>query len=187
MSAWRLLACVPVLLLAACATRPCAWIAAGERLCAAPLPAEPAFASRHERVLATTPRGPLVALGTSEWLPTRFTTVVTTPFGQRLYTLDYDGTRLRFEPGPLPVPVQAENVLIDTQLTWWPLALLRAGLPDGADLSEGEERDLRWRELRVDGKLRVRIRYSGAPDSPAVHLEQLGLGYSLELAPLAQQ
>lgn len=167
------------LLLSACATRPCAYIAIGEKLCLAPLPAQASFADRNEMIVASSAQGPLTALAQTQWSNDRYASAVTTLFGQRLYVLQYDGKTIQFEQSELPLPIRAENVMLDTQLMWWPLSLLRTQLPSAARIDEHDENGVRVRELWWRDQKRVRIVYQRDNDTDAVSFEQLGLNYQI--------
>lgn len=170
---------VLMVLLNGCASRPCAYIAMGEKLCLAPLPAQAPFTERNEMIVASSVQGPLTALAQTQWSDQRYASAVTTLFGQRLYVLQFDGQRIQFEQSDMPLPLRAENVMLDTQLMWWPLALLRAQLPAAARLEEHQENGVRVRELWWREQKRVRIVYQRENDADAVSFEQLGLNYQL--------
>jgi hypothetical protein len=127
------------LMLASCASAPCVRWPGSSRWCAAALPAEPAFSRRDEIVSADARGQQLQVLATTEWTTSLFTQVVLTPFGQRLYRLQYDGRDLQFEAGLLPVPIKPEQSLLDIQLMLWPVSLLRPQLPRGWKLDENSE------------------------------------------------
>lgn len=98
-------------------------------------------------------------------------------FGLRLITLGYDGERVDERRHPLlPAAVDGERILRDLVLTYWPLAALRARLPDGWTLDERDaERELSWR-----GRPVVRIRYQGASRvSGTAELHHLQHGYAI--------
>ena len=59
-------------------------------------------------------------------------TLVGLGFGQRLFTLRYDGTTLdETRSDMLPAQVKASDVLSDMQLALWPIEAIRASLPTG--------------------------------------------------------
>jgi len=168
-----------LLVLSGCATRPCAYIAIGERVCLAPLPVQAPFAQRNEMIVASSAQGPLMALAQTQWDSQRYASAVTTAFGQRLYVLSYDGKIIQFEQSDLPLPIRAENVMLDTQLMWWPLALLQMHLPSSARLIEFDDGAHRVRELWWQDQKRIRIVYQQEDGAAVVNYEQLGLHYQL--------
>jgi len=79
---------------------------------------------------------------------------------QRVLSLRWDGRELGQNRHPLlPRAVDAERVLRDVQLAYWPLASVRAALPAAWSVEDGEG----WRELRLNGQLQLRIDYAGRP------------------------
>jgi len=79
---------------------------------------------------------------------------------QRVLSLRWDGRELTQTRHPLlPRGVDAERVLRDVQLTYWPLASVQAALPAGWTAEDGSA----WRELRLNGQTQVRIDYAGQP------------------------
>ncbi|WP_050475900.1 DUF3261 domain-containing protein [Herbaspirillum rhizosphaerae] len=82
-------------------------------------------------------------------------------FGQRVMSLHYDGKDLKiWRHFMLPKEVQGEDVLQDVQLTLWPVAAIRAALPDGWEL---EEKDMQ-RTLLLNHEVVTQIDY---PDRKA--------------------
>ena len=81
-------------------------------------------------------------------------------FGQRVLTLDYDGTRLNvWRHVMLPAQVKGDDVLEDMQLALWPEQAIRAALPAGWQVQDaGLER-----KLTLNGEPVMRIRYSAMP------------------------
>jgi len=54
--------------------------------------------------------------------PARDTLIAVGPFGQRVFTLDYDGSQIHAEVGTdLPDTLQPRQVLADVELALWPL------------------------------------------------------------------
>ncbi len=85
-------------------------------------------------------------------------------FGQRVMTLQYDGKELKtWRHLMLPKQVQGDDVLRDIQLTLWPVAAIRAGLPPGWELQESDDGSLR-RTLLQDHEVVTQIDY---PDRKA--------------------
>jgi hypothetical protein len=81
-------------------------------------------------------------------------------FGQRVLSLDYDGSALKEWRHPmLPAQVRAEDVLEDLQLTLWPVDAIAQALPSGWGI---EEQGL-VRVLRRDGAVVATITYGGMP------------------------
>lgn len=77
-------------------------------------------------------------------------------FGRPVLRLHWDGVELqqrRYEG--LPAALRAEAVLSDLQLTYWPLAAIRAALPDEWSLREGDG----VRRLYRHGREMMRIQY----------------------------
>ena len=168
-------------LLSACASTPCVRWAGSARWCAAPLPATPPFA-RSEDIVSADARGEkLMVLATTEWSATQFTQVVLTPFGQRLYRLQYDGQQVEFDAGLLPVPVKPEQSLLDIQLMLWPLSLLQAQLPSGWSLQEDAVTGAR--RLRAGDELLAEVNRLSADE---VELIQHRLGYTVRVQTLEQ-
>ncbi|HUS24284.1 MAG TPA: DUF3261 domain-containing protein [Candidatus Binatia bacterium] len=59
--------------------------------------------------------------------PQRLTVLGLTALGQRVFSLEYDGTALKAERSPLaPDQVQPERILADLQFALWPLSALQA-------------------------------------------------------------
>ena len=168
-------------LLSACVSTPCVRWSGSARWCAAPLPAEPPFARSEDIVNADARGEKLVVLATTEWTPTQFTQVVLTPFGQRLYRLQYDGQQVAFDAGLLPVPVKAEQSLLDIQLMLWPLSLLQAQLPSGWTLQEDPATGAR--RLRDGELLLAEVNRLSADE---VELIQHRLGYTVRVQTLEQ-
>jgi len=86
--------------------------------------------------------------------------VVGLAFGQRVLSLDYDGTALKEWRHPmLPAQVRGADVLEDLQLTLWPVDAIARALPPGWQI---EEQGLK-RVLRRGGDTVATITYSGTP------------------------
>ncbi len=65
--------------------------------------------------------------------------------GQRVMSLDYDGTTLKsWRHALLPAQVRGEDVLEDIQLTYWPVEAIRAALPPGWRIEEEGQRRTLW-------------------------------------------
>lgn len=81
-------------------------------------------------------------------------------FGQRVLSLDYDGSRLTSSRhAMLPAQVRAEDVLEDLQLALWPAAAINQALPAGWQMMEQGLH----RELTHDGVVVTTIDYSMLP------------------------
>ena len=112
-------------------------------------------------------------------------TLVGLGFGQRLFTLRYDGTKLEeSRSAMLPADVRASDVLSDMQLALWPIEAIRATLPDGYALRDESLRRIlskgdaeitiinysdptRWKgQLTIESKaFRYRLVIRTVPDS----------------------
>jgi hypothetical protein len=97
--------------------------------------------------------------------------------GRPLARLEWDGRSLQQERAPgVPAALSAERILSEMQLVQWPTDAIRAGLPAGWSLQEGEGGALR--ELRQGDQPVLRVRYL----SPQVaELEHLRDGYRLRI------
>ena len=168
-------------LLSACASTPCVRWVGSARWCAAPLPAQPPFARSEDIVNADARGEKLMVLASTEWSATQFTQVVLTPFGQRLYRLQYDGEQVSFDAGLLPVPVKPEQSLLDIQLMLWPLSLLQAQLPSGWSLQEDSVTGAR--RLRAGDELLAEVNRLSTDE---VELIQHRLGYTVRVQTLEQ-
>lgn len=168
-------------LLSACTSTPCVRWAGSARWCAAPLPADPPFARSEDIVNADARGEKLMVLASTEWSATQFTQVVLTPFGQRLYRLQYDGKQVSFDAGLLPVPVKPEQSLLDIQLMLWPLSLLQAQLPSGWSLQEDPATGAR--RLRAGDELLAEVNRLSTDE---VELVQHRLGYTVRVQTLEQ-
>lgn len=181
MNRWLWLAVFVLISLTGCSSTPCVRWPGSARWCAAPLPAEPPF-RRSEEIVSADARGEqLQVLASTEWSPSLFTQVVLTPFGQRLYRLQYDGQKISFDAGLLPVPIQPEQTLLDAQLMLWPITLLRPQLPHDWTLTEN--RDTGARELRAGTELLAEVRRLASDE---VELIQHRLGYRVRVQTLEQ-
>ena len=109
------------------------------------------------------------------------TRVVVHAQGQVALRLDWDGKDLQQQRASwLPAALDGERVLNDLQLAYWPLAAIRAALPDSWSASEHEgERSLDKGGVRI-----VSIRHV-SPN--LVELQQHSLGYSLRIESAAVQ
>jgi len=72
-------------------------------------------------------------------------TLVGLALGQRVMTIEYDGSRLATWRHPmLPAQVRGDDVLEDVQLTYWPLDVIRTALPAGWRIEEEGMRRILW-------------------------------------------
>lgn len=158
-SLWRgLLLATLACTLAACAGSLCM---PGGTLCAAPLQRADA-AGRLQQLDVQFRDETFTALVQIEW-PAPAETLqlaAVTPGGQTLYQLGYDGRRLHWQPGALPLPLQGLPVLLDFQLAFWPLA----ALPASWEVREFSETDgsgapRRVRERWQQGRLDTRVEF----------------------------
>ena len=78
-------------------------------------------------------------------------TLVGLSMGQRVMSVHYDGKTLQVWRHPfLPPQVSGENVLEDLELTLWPIAAIRAALPQGWSITEqGLTRTLKFNQQIV--------------------------------------
>ncbi len=77
--------------------------------------------------------------------------------GQRILTLHWDGHALTSERHPqLPQTVDAERVLRDVQYVYWPVAAIKAVLPQDWSLDE----EVGMRTLRYRGKPMLLVHYN---------------------------
>ncbi|AMO95031.1 hypothetical protein CFter6_2352 [Collimonas fungivorans] len=100
-------------------------------------------------------------------------------FGQRVLSMNYDGKTLQSWRHPmLPSQVRVEDVMEDTQLTLWPLAAIRAALPEDWQI---EQQGLR-RTLSLRGEPVMVIDYSAPiPWEGKVQLDNLRYHYHLTI------
>ena len=103
---------------------------------------------------------------------------------QRVLSLRWNGRELTQIRHPLlPRAVDAERVLRDVQLAYWPLASVRAALAEGWSVEDGEG----WRELRFDGRTQARIDYAGLPRwQGRADLDNRAEGYRLAIESTVQ-
>ena len=106
-------------------------------------------------------------------------TLVGLAFGQRVLSIDYDGTAIReWRHAMLPAQVRAEDVLQDLQLTLWPHDALAAALPPGWQVVD----DGLLRTLSLDGAVVATLRYSAMPRwTGTVVLDNLRYHYRLTI------
>jgi uncharacterized protein YfaS (alpha-2-macroglobulin family) len=99
--------------------------------------------------------------------------------GQRVLSMNYDGKTLQSWRHPmLPSQVRVEDVMEDTQLTLWPLAVIREALPPGWQI---EQQGLR-RTLSLQGEPVMVIDYSApTPWDGKVELNNLRYHYHLTI------
>lgn len=87
-------------------------------------------------------------------------TLVGMAFSQRVFTLQYDGQKLKeTRSRMLPPEVHAADVLSDLQLALWPAQAVRSALPAGWTLSDSDTA----RVLMQADTVRTTISYSGTP------------------------
>ncbi|HZP13262.1 MAG TPA: DUF3261 domain-containing protein [Nevskiaceae bacterium] len=106
--------------------------------------------------------------------------------GVRLFTIDYDGERLKTEKLPgLPDAIDARRMLADLQLALWPLTALQAATQNST-YAIGEP-TAGTRRVKRSGKLYEEVHYAGTdPWSGKLWLSNYEFGYSIavESAPL---
>jgi hypothetical protein len=129
-------------------------------------------------------KGPRIfeALAAVEVAPDHVSLAALGPLGNRMLALRWDGKTLEQEKDPsLPPELPLGLILRDLQAAFWPAGAVRGGLPKGWTLDETPLQ----RQLSLDGRPVLRIRYAGADHwHSALHFEHLGLGYSLDISPL---
>jgi hypothetical protein len=110
-------------------------------------------------------------------------TMIGLALGQRVMSLQYDGTTLTsWRHALLPAQVRSEDVLEDIQLTYWPAESIRQALPPGWRI---EEDGLRRTLLSDESPVMV-IDYSGVPRwSGKVVLSNLRYQYQLTIQSVA--
>lgn len=171
-------------LLTACSSLPCARLSINDQICLAALPANPPFNFRREQVSALSAQGPQVALSEIEWQSNGLHLAALSYTGQRLYALHYDGKTINWQPGLMPMAVPPENLLLDFQLVWWPLELLRPQLPKGWRLSEIERDGILHRELHDQNALVLSIIFHDGTQRNDIEFIQHKLQYQLRLTGL---
>ena len=100
--------------------------------------------------------------------------------GQRVLTLDWDGSTLDVKRHPLlPAEVDTDRMLRDLCLVYWPADAVRASLPAGWTL----EHDGAGRRLLKADRIVIDIRYTGALDAASnqVELTNRAESYSLSI------
>lgn len=103
--------------------------------------------------------------------------------GQRVLTLGWDGQFVASQRHPmLPAEVDIERMLRDIGLAWWPVAAIRAALPEGWNLDQGEG----VRVLRRGEDICMRLRYAApTAEDPAgerwIELSNTVEGYALTI------
>jgi hypothetical protein len=105
--------------------------------------------------------------------------------GLRAFTLKYDGEHLSEERAPqVPSALQADRLLNDLQLVYWPLpALQQAWQAAGGEVTEPYPGT---RRLQRGGKLLAEVHYAADPWNGRVWLRHFDHPYSLfiETSPL---
>jgi hypothetical protein len=97
--------------------------------------------------------------------------------GRPLARLEWDGRVLRQERAPgVPEALSAERILSEMQFVQWPAGAIRAALPEGWSLREGEGGT--WRELCQGGEAVLRV---DRPAPGVAVLRHLRDGYRLRI------
>ncbi len=110
--------------------------------------------------------------------PQRISMVGLTALGQRIFTLEYDGTALQAERASFaPDRVQPQRILADLQLALWPLDALQAATAAGPWRVTEPRPGLR--RLRREGVLIAEVHRA---DATRLWLTQLRDGYSLDIS-----
>lgn len=118
--------------------------------------------------------------------PDHLAMAAVTATGQRLFELRLDEHGLDSEAAAwLPEDLQAERVLREFQLVFWPLSALQAALQPGWQIDEPTDGPSRRRQLRHNGALMIDIRYEAADAwSAPVHLDNPQDGYRYSIRSL---
>lgn len=115
----------------------------------------------------------------------QLTVIGVTGLGVRAFTLKYDGEHLSEERAPqVPDALQADRLLNDLQLAYWPLpALQKAWQAVGGEVSEPYPGT---RRLQRDGQLLAEVHYATDPWNGRVWLRHFDYPYNLfiETGPL---
>ena len=112
--------------------------------------------------------------------PTLLQVIAMNGVGLRVFTLKYDGSRLRGETIPgLPEQIEPERVLADLQLAMWPLHALRSA---AAGTQWQVDEDATTRTLKHNGKLVAEVHYeTRSPWKGKLQLVNHLFGYSLDV------
>ncbi len=99
--------------------------------------------------------------------------------GQRILTLSWNGNALTSQRHPLlPAEVEAETILRDVQLVYWPATSLNAALPAGWRVVDAA----RQRSLQFEGRPLLTITYQAEPRwAGRAELDNLLEGYRLTI------
>lgn len=120
----------------------------------------------------------LQSLVVAQISPTSDRLVALGPLGNRVLTLVWDGKHLSQERDPsLPAEFPAQLVLRDLQLAYWTPASVRAGLPSGWTLEEGDHE----RVIKDEGEAVISIHFAGDPFKDSIDFEHKTLGYRLTI------
>lgn len=112
----------------------------------------------------------------------RDTLVAIGPFGQRFFTLSYDGRRVQAEVSPYaPSDLPARQVLADVELALWPLPAWQQRLAGSGWTLRAPEPGVR--RLRYDGRLVAEVHYDAGSDGwdGRFWLVNLTYGYTLDI------
>lgn len=111
-------------------------------------------------------------------------TLVGMVYGQRVFTLRYDGTTLEESRSMMmPREIRGSDILSDMQLSLWPTASIRAALPAEWSLSDSSEQ----RVLSRGEQAIISITYENRESSsPLLRLVNHEVGYSLFIRSAAQ-
>jgi len=110
------------------------------------------------------------------------TLVAVGPFGQRLFTLRYDGDGLKADVSPyLPDTLPPRQVLADVQLALWPLTAWQTRLAGSGWRLTAPQPGVR--RLRYQGRLVAEVYYDGHSDgwNGRFWLVNLAYGYTLDI------
>ena len=121
----------------------------------------------------------LTLMGALEITKSELTLVAVTSYGQRAYTIRYDGRRVSAERAAfVPDSIDSERLLADLQLAYWPLAVLEpAWRVAGLKVSEPVPgtRQL-WRDQQLVAEVSY---YDVDPWQGRLQLRNMEYGYSL--------
>ena len=167
------------LLLAACASKPEVAVPAPAPLQLQLSPASFAATVSLQQHLTVLRDGATHELDAALEIDPAQVSLVAIALGQRVLTVQYDGKTLQsWRHLMLPAEVQAQNVLQDVQLSFWPLAAVSAALPAGWRITEeNNQRTLYQHDVVVST-----IRYSATPRwLGRVELNNQRYGYRLSI------
>lgn len=82
--------------------------------------------------------------------PAKLTLIGLTALGQRLFTLSWNGGHAKLQSTvDSTLDIDPIRILADLQLAYWPLAVLRAALPDRLHLDQYGTARVLWRDAKL--------------------------------------